>query len=472
MVRPHDMETPSTDLYGRHSAKWEGVAPWVVNIARPQAASGPATDAQTELRSIFNKLMAISRTWSRFKDCYQGTDREVVHGAMDRKLGEMSAIAQAGDHFSDAIEAYISSMDSGLLDIKSEEDGWARVYMNRWRQVIRDHERYGSDFPDHYDGRSYLTVRGDMEGEQRDHEPPALHVVRSINEARSICQRAIKDIDLDALSEIRFETRDEGVIAADSPEELAGLIESSAMFGQLDLEDHELQEIAEKLVEEGAFDHADFVDAHGRGWVMTPEGTMVRVGSQLDTVLADKVFTAIATDPDHAYKLESMKVPGTDKTVGQVLDAAGYATDFGAGEVMDLALEPAWNQLLSVGIIASGLSATLGVVNEKGKYTASQAGQYLLLSTHDLNERAERIAARETIIATADFAKSTTLTLVKAVPSGGWGLVVGIVIDEATGEIIGYAVEKVDEELTTATMHEINATTTEELEEKAQAHED
>ncbi|MEU3846939.1 hypothetical protein AB0E44_08075 [Micrococcus terreus] len=48
----------------------------------------------------------------------------------------------------------------------------------------------------------------------------------------------------------------------------------------------------------------------------------------------------------------------------------------------------------------------------------------------------------------------------------------GIVIDEATGEIIGYAVEKVDEELTTATMHEINATTTEELEEKAQAHED
>ncbi|GAA1672474.1 hypothetical protein GCM10010977_17770 [Citricoccus zhacaiensis] len=467
MVAYGEVHFAETGTDGRHAGRWSGLAPWVVDVVRPDSAVQSAGNAQIELNSIFNKLMEIARTWNGFKEYYHGTDAATVHANMDNMVGRISAITEAGDLFLAAAEGYVGSMNSGLHEIKEAEDEWAAGFVERLRAYKSDRDTLHEEdeFKPKYDGRTKEQVGSDLTTEETDHQPPAEQMPLTINQARFDFREALKAINLEDLSDLRFETRDESVVAVETPEDLKFQIMNSAMFSQLGLTEEQAQELAEQIMEDGTWDdHADFVDDQGRAWVMTPEGNMVRVGSQLDPEMGQTVLETVAEDSNLAPRLDRVKLPGMSESVGTALETAGIPLGEGAGTVGDhLAKEGIKHNFHVPGVMgAIGLNAAVGLASagiSSQQYKQDQAGQYFMLSGSDLQERTERVRHREFAIYGMSTLASKGLSVVTAAPTGGASLIVGVVIDEVTGEIIGWVVETIDDRATTASVHEINEST-------------
>ncbi|MDI3329663.1 MAG: hypothetical protein QJR09_02865 [Micrococcus sp.] len=454
--------------YHQREGVYEMLAPWTQSTPPASAGSADAADLAQNLSATRGRLDEIFALWGQFADHYGAADAGTVRTAMNDLLGPSMALEEAGLKLVEAHEAYASAADTrGLDQVKADNDSWAPGFVTRYKQYEADaaaldrkefREKYGHSENDEYN---------ELHAERIPFATMAEHVSTTIHEARNAYYDAVHGIDLAELSELRFEKRDEALDVADSVEEMEEWIRQSGFFQGMDLSDEQVRRLAEQVYQSGGYDGM-YVDAEGRSWARSADGRMVRAGSAMDPHLTTAVFEAMANDPEMSQlQLPTPPPEGVnpvDWTIGQVFSqGSGLWTDHINPQIPD-----ELNRQLHSGIwtgITTVISFGLGAKGDAETRDAEMV-LYPLMSSEDLDERYNRnllITAIETGTNTAVGAGITYVSAGAAIPSGGLSIVVGIIVDEVTGAIIGYLVEQADEAQTTMDQGAVDAMADEEF---------
>lgn len=461
-----------------------GSAPIVPNLPNTSSALLAASRLNENMRKTFDRLMNTVELWSQLRDYYEGPDQETVYSAFNQQLERISAIKLAGEALYDAYAVFDASLSADIQDRRLEYTGWApghvadsAPYEPYLGQYCRN--QYGTAMAmlddmgiEDEEKMSVLDKVNPLREARITKKDEINTLVFDINTHRGTLSSSLEDVDLQALSTIRFETRNEATTTVGSQEDLEVLLRESGAFESLDLTDAEIERIATEIwADRDDYEIGQFTDDQGREWVMTPEGTMVRAGSAMDPRLNATVMKAIADDPEVGQR--EIAYPGMSRGQSLTVEALVYGlnkgnstfTEWGVGQ-----FEGEQANILglkvSTGIIGAGISI-LSIGATASDYRTGQSMLYPLMSSTDLEERYDRALVVEGAKAGGSVVLGSGLMFVAAAagaPTGGvGGVIVAAVVDKITGAVVGYIVDTVDEGQTSATQDEINTMSDDEL---------
>lgn len=461
-----------------------GSAPIVPNLPNTSAAMTAASRLNDNMRKTFDRLMNVVETWSQLRDYYEGPDQETVYSAMNNRLERISAIKLAGEALYEAYSIFEATISSDVQERRLDYIGWApghvtasAPYEPYLGQYCRN--QYGTamamlddmGIPDE-EKMSVLDQVNPLREARITKKDEINTLVFDINTHRGTLTSSLEDVDMQALSTIRFETRNEAITTVASQEDLEVLLGESGAFESLDLTDAEIERIAAEIwADREDYGIGQFTDDQGREWVMTPEGTMVRAGSVMDPRLNATVMQALADDPDVGPR--EIEYPGMSKGQSITVEALVKGLNKGNSKFTEWGVkqfegEPAniLGMKVSTGIIGAGLSI-LSIGATASDYRTGQSMIYPLMSSTDLDERYERALAVEGAKTAGSVVLGSGLMFVAAAagaPTGGvGGVIVGAVVDKITGAVVGYIVDTINEGQTSVTQDEINTMSDDEL---------
>ncbi len=436
--------------------KFQGYAPWVQETPPATEGATAAADLHQNLLSTQERCEEIFEIWGELEGYYGGADVQAVLTTMNELFGQAMALGEVGQAVSMAHAAYATEVDTrGHTQVKSDNDSWAPGFAQRYSTMETDHaslsrdefeEKYGQDYEDEYT---------DMVHEREPYGTMADHVFEDIMTARETYDDALRAIDLDELSELKFELRNEAVDVADDVEELTDWIMESEAFADLNLSREDARRIAEQVFQEGGWE-GSYTDAEGRTWVRAADGRMVRAGSMMDPNLTQSILDAMVND-EEIGQIE-IEVPSQDgqkilnTTISELYgNRSGAAQEWLKEHRPDLDATRTARGFLALGTLISLFQGAHGANSQRDV----EMQLYPLLNTEELNERRDRNLA----VAGVNVAAGTTVTVVSAAfapATLGGSVVIGAIVNVVTGEIIGWLVESADEALTTATVEEID----------------
>lgn len=462
MTRLKEAEYAGTGAYHQREGYWEMLAPWAMMKPQPGEADDAATEFASNLQKTRERLDEIFSLWGQLTEHYQCADAELVATAMNDQVGPSLALAQAGQIVMAAHTSYSAAIDgSTVQQAKSDNLSWAPGFVERWKQMEADFALDDEEFVQKY-GQEKVDYQWTLQAERGQYTEAAENAVEEVKTARSAYHSAVGGIDLEELSELRFEMRNEAVDVADDVDELTEWIMQSEAFADLGLNEQQARSIAEQVFQQGGW-AGQYTDAEGRTWVRAADGRMVRAGSMMDPALAEAIIQAM-TEDDEVGVIE-IEVPSQD---GQKVLSIAISELYGnrSDAVQDwLAtnrpdMDPTRT---SRGFVALGVFISLlqGAHNANSQRDL-ESQLYPLLNEQELDERRDRNLGKEGINTVA----GTVVTIVSgalAPPTGGGSVIIGAIVNVATGEIIGWLVETVDESLTTASQEEVDEMSDEEF---------
>lgn len=470
---------------GTSTQMYSGSAPAMPVLPNTATAMEIASRINENMRKTFDRLMSAVDTWSQLRHCYEGPEQETVYAAFNERLERISAIKLAGEALFDAYGMYDASMSSDIDGRRDSYTEWAPGHVNEcaaYEPYIGNwcRNQYGTA-----DGLwlamgteddEKMTVLGEMNRLKEARSTRKYEVdqiVFDINSHRDDLARSLEDVDMEDLSEIRFETRNEATTTVDSQEDVESLVRESAALESLDLSEGEIEQIAAEVwADRESFQFGQFADDQGRNWVMTAEGTMVGAGSAMDPRLNAAVMRAIAEDPILGQK--EIDYPGLNGRDSITVEALVFGLNKGNEKFTEWGVAQFTGENANIlglkvnsAIIGAGLSV-LSVGATAGDYKNSQAMLYPLMSSTDLEERHGRAVRVEGARAAGTVVLGSGLMFVAAAagaPTGGvGGFIVAAVVDEVTGRVVGWIVDTVNEGQISATQDDINEMSDEELE--------
>ncbi|NUL46137.1 hypothetical protein F7P69_13175 [Cellulosimicrobium funkei] len=469
---------------GTNAQVSSGSAPIVPDLPNTSSALTAASNLNDNMRKTFDRLMSVVETWSQLRDYYEGPDQETVYSALNERIERISAIKLAGEALYDAYSIFDASMSSDIQERRLEYTGWApghvtasapyEPYLGQW---CRNQYGTGMALLDDMgvEDDEKMTVLDKMNGLKDDRiikKDGINTLVFDINTHRGTLTTSLEDVDLESLSQIRFETRNEATTTVTSQEDVETMLRESGAFESLDLTDAEIERIAAEIwADREDYEFGQFTDDQGREWVMTPEGTMVPSGSAMDPRLNATVMKAIADDPVVGQR--EIDYPGMSKGESITVEALVYGLNKGNAKFTEWGVSQFEGDKANVlglkvntGILGAGISI-LSVGATASDYKTGQSMLYPLMSSDDLDERFDRALVVEGAKTGGTVVLGSGLMFVAAAagaPTGGvGGVIVAAVVDKVTGAVVGYIVDTVNEGQTSATQDEINSMSDEEL---------
>lgn len=378
-------------------------------------------------------IKPVFSTWQEIEGNYVAADSGEVLEALDQDSRNLSAIQEAGRVIAGALSIYADFCDGysesynsymeRVVDLVSLDRRWADL-PGTDMEKIESHPELQEQI-----AHGRMPLMGEGQGLQNDFE------VAQVN-----LHRTLDSIDMESLARFQFTSREAGLDAATSQEELELMIMESDAFGdELTLE--QVRTLASS-VDIDALPY-DYVDEQGRRWVTTADGTKVRAGSAMDPNLTAAIITAMAEDPE----MSTIELPaGTDEHGEEqsvpVADIASFilttADDAGAGPYVA-------NYSKGLGmwgvVTAAGDIHTAGVQGRDAEQLVAP-----LMSDADLDEVEVHYQNKQT----AKTGVSTVVALpvdaaaTAVAPFVGPGAyVVSYMINDTTGEVVDVVVEKV-----------------------------
>lgn len=480
---------------GTSPDRWNGSSPVMAEMPDAGAALEAAARIQDNLRKTFDRCMDMVDTWSQLRNYYEGPDQDTVYSAFEERLGRIASLRLAGDDLFDAFQTLATKLQSTVEQRQSDYCLWAVSYKNRvvehepilgeWcRGVITDifslYERLGIDPHDPATKGEAERIHRKFAGlktERLNQFEVATGIVRDIDAARDEATDSIQEIDLDGLSELRFETRDEATETLSSQQDVEEMLWNSELINELEFSSEaEKRETIQRLAaeiwaERASFSSGQVVDAKDRGWVMTSEGTLVRSGSVMDSRVTSIVLQELGED--ETTRGMEILLPGMTGYDGPVtVEALVDSLDLGNDGFIEWgtgAMDTKTNKALmgANGALISGALVVAGAGAAAKQHREGQAALYPIMSVEDLDERESRQFYVELVSGGASGvvgAGATAVLVVAGAPAGGvGGVVVAYIVDAITGEIVGMIVEAIDDQLTTTSREKIDDMSDEEL---------
>lgn len=388
------------------------------------------------LQGTADDIQPVFQTWREIEGNYVTYETDEVLTAMDEDARHLSALKSAGTVIAGAWGIYAAVCD----DYKERHDTYMEDIIPVLNQDRELQELTGGDV-----GKIFETERGEelhrlisgalpeLKMRGRDHQV-------FLDQGQMALVTAMESLDMEDLAQFAFTSRQAGLDAADSREELEFMLLESETFGsQLTME--EIRRLSGTIdLDELPY---DYMDEEGRKWVTLPDGTKVRAGSAMDPNLNTAIVNAMAADPDMA----DVKLPTGVNEEGETQYLSAYDI---AGRLVGAANDAgAGGHLPTVGSVMTLVSLGMMV---NGAHGAGQAGRFNeqavapLMSDADLDEIEEHYA-------TKDLTTSATKTVV-SIPIGaaasatagatfGGSYVIAYVLDEATGAVVDVIIDKV-----------------------------
>lgn len=449
MTGLNSAEYAGTGAYHQREGYWEMLAPWAMLQPNPDQSDQAAVDFANNLQLTRERFDEIFDLWGRLVNHYQCADADLVATAMNDRIGPAMALAQAGQMLMGAHTNYSAAIEgSTVKQTWLDNANWAPGFVDRWKAMEADRAALDEEeFVEKY-GKEPVDYQWDLQIERGTYQDAAENAVQEVKDAREAYRNAIGDIDLGDLADLRFSKRDEALDVADDVDELTDWIMDSEAFDGLDLTEEQARRIAEDAFGDGDW-AGQYTDAEGRAWVRAPDGRMVRAGSMMDPNLTEEILRAMAEDPE-VGELE-IEVPSADGD-GMVSTTISQLYGWGSHEAKDYLkthrpdMDP---NRTARGF--TGLGVAISLI--QGAHSANsrrdiEENLYPLFSEEILDARRDHNLGKETI----KTAGSTVIGFVAgaAAPvTGGGSFLVGAVVDQVTGEIIGWLVEWGDEQFNT-----------------------
>ncbi|GAA1132065.1 hypothetical protein [Citricoccus alkalitolerans] len=470
---------------GTSTQMYSGSAPAMPVLPNTATAMEIASRINENMRKTFDRLMSAVDTWSQLRHCYEGPEQETVYAAFNDRLERISALKLAGEALFDAYAMYDASLSSDIVGRRNSYTEWApghvsecaayEPYIGQWcrNQYGTAHGLWLAMGTEDDEKMAVLEEMNRLKEARTARKFEVEQIVFDFNGYRDDLARSLEDVDMEDLSEIRFETRNEATTTVESQEDVKSLMRESAAFESLGLEDAEIEQIAAEVwADRGSFQIGQFTDDQGRHWVMTAEGTMVRAGSAMDPRLNATVMRTIAEDPILGRK--EIEYPGMDGRDSMTVEALVFGLNKGNEAFTEWGVAQFTGENANIlgmkvnsGIIGAGLSV-LSIGATAGDYKNSQAMLYPLMSSTDLDERHGRAVVVEGARTAGTVVLGSGMMFVAAAagaPTGGvGGFIVAAVVDDVTGRVVGWIVDTVNEGQISATQDDINAMSDDELE--------
>lgn len=456
MTRLDNAEYAGTGAYHQREGYWEMLAPWAMMEPVPEQSDQAAIDFANNLQLTCDRFDEIFDLWGQLVNHYQCADADLVATAMNDRVGPALALGQTGQLVMGAHQAYSAAIESSTVDQTWEENlSWAPGFVERWKAMERDQDSMEDDeFVTEY-GKSKLDYQWELQGERGTYQDAAETAVQTVKDARQVYKDAVGDIDLNDLANLRFSKREEALDVADDVDELTDWIMNSEAFADLGLTEEQARRIAEDAFGGGNW-AGQYTDAEGRAWVRAANGRMVRAGSMMDPNLSDAILRAMAADPEvGAMEIEIPSRDGegmVNSTISQVYGFTSQkAKDYLEVHRPDMDANRTARGFTGLGVMISLLQGGHGANSQRNL----EANLYPLFTEEILDDRREANLAKSSI----NTGVSTVVGFVAgaAVPvTGGGSLIIGAVVDQVTGEIVGWLVEWGDEQLNTWDVDEVD----------------
>lgn len=433
------MELTTTIVPGQSHQFFDNLCPYPSSAPDSAEIRGHAANIQRLLQGTHDDIHPVFAQWTLLEQSYDTADTPTALMALQDYSIKLGALRTAGNliaiamhNWADFIDGYSPERIDYLTEAQSVVDLKNRITGLTESEVQAENDKNADgqqNLMSQYQGALNAAV---TRGEQ---------LQRDFSTHQQGLVQALKAIDLEVLSEAPFTSRDEGLTAVDSTEELQYILSNSAAFGdQLSYAD--IIRLSEQVDYENL--PYDFKDEQGNKWVMTEDGTLVISGSPMDPYLEGAIMQAMAEDPE----LSSIEPVLGEDAEGNPLTSTLEDLGFGvAGAQADLVDGSpgggAYGGVLTLVAVASLIPRI-----EDNALNASniERSKYLLMSDEDINDVGTHFINRETVkagaqtVATIPTAAAATAT---AVPSYGTSYVVAYLIDEATGEFIGAVVDDI-----------------------------
>lgn len=382
-------------------------------------------------------IQPVFATWKEIDGNYVSYDSNEVLTALDQDARDLSAIMEAGRVIAGALTLYADYCD-----------GYHERHLAYGEEVIvlLGYDEELEALTGGVESKAFETDRGTELHSLITSMQPGLKMEGrdlqvGLDDAQQKLVLAMDGLDLSVLDRFTFTSRQAGLDAAQTPEELElMLLESDAFGGDLTLE--QIRSLASTIdIDDLPF---DYEDAEGRKWVTMADGTKVRAGSAMDPNLNLAIITEMANDP----QMSEIKLPaGVDENgeeqyvttqdvvtavVGAGNDAGGVGPHMGS---------------LGKALGALGLMQSVGGWSDAGQQGRdTEQALAPLMSDEDLDQIEDHYVNK----AVAKTGVSTVLSLpidaaaTWAAPwSGGSSYVVAYVVTDAKDKVVDVVIEKV-----------------------------
>ncbi len=437
MTRFEDVEFVQGVSQNNHTDRyWDGICSWHLDTGNLSMAAAAAENLAENCQETFTHLMRAVTTWNEFREYYGGADKDTVFAAMTPVAERLLAIKRAGTLFSAAVQVYqVSCKD--FDDRKDEYDRWAAEWLRTWRKVESDHE----SLTEEEFTTKYCMPHGEkvnaLTQERRNTEfNGPVWVIDHLNTYRQELASALKDIDMGDLSEMRFSHRSESLSQYESAEELAAAMRDSHIFGDADLSDEDIEQIAEKVF--GSYDDLpyDYMDVNGVKWVFGPHGELVRAGSPMDPNLNAAILAVMNQDAD--WRQTDISFDGqTTQTVAEM------ATKFGLNRLGTLT-----DSALGKGVIGGWATAIVQVVGtgvKSKRYGANLSMAAPLLSDEEHREIVRKYVNQNLIVDGVEVTLGAGTAVLTSI-IGPAGTVIGVAVTYVATGVTEYIVNEVTDE--------------------------
>ncbi|WP_413543874.1 hypothetical protein [Citricoccus nitrophenolicus] len=456
MTGLNNAEYAGTGHYHQREGYWEMLAPWAMLQPNPDQSDEAAVDFANNLQLTRERFDEIFDLWGQLVNHYQCADADLVATAMNDQIGPAMALAQAGQMLMGAHTTYSATIEgSSVKQTWVDNLGWAPGFVDRWKAMEADKSSLDDEeFEEKY-GKPWAEVQSDLQIERGTYQDAAADAVQKVKDARQAYKDSIGDIDLGDLANLRFSKREEALDVADDVDELTDWIMNSEAFEGLGLTEEQARRIAEDAFGEGGFS-GQYTDAEGRTWVRAPDGRMVRAGSMMDPNLTESILVAMANDPE-VGEME-IQIPSSDgqdvinTTISQLYGRGSeQAQDYLENHRPDMDKNRTARGFTGLGVAISLLQGAHGANSQR----ELEENLYPLFTEDILDERRDVNLGKSAITTGA----STVVGFVAgaAAPvTGGGSILIGAVVDQVTGEIVGWLVEWGDEQLNTWDIDEVD----------------
>lgn len=456
MTRLDSAEYSGTGAYHQREGYWEMLAPWAMLQPSPDQSDGAAVDFANNLQLTRERFDEIFDLWGQLVNHYQCADADLVATAMNDRVGPAMALAQAGQMLMGAHTTYSAAIEgSSVKQTWTENVSWAPGFVDRWKAMEADRSSLDDEAFEEKYGKPWEEVQSELQIERGTYQDAAEEAVQTVKDARQAYKNSIGDIDLGDLASLRFSKRDEALDVADDVDELTDWIMSSEAFADLGLTEEQARRIAEEAFGEGNFS-GQYTDAEGRAWLRAPDGRMVRAGSMMDPNLTESILTAMAND-EEVGDLE-IQIPSMDgqeainTTISQLYGRGSeQAQDYLEDHRPDMDKNRTARGFTGLGVAISLLQGAHGANSQRDL----ERNLYPLFTEEILDDRRDANLARSAVTTGAGTVVGFVAGAAAPV-TGGASILIGAVVDQVTGEIVGWLVEWGDEQLNTWDIDEVD----------------
>lgn len=417
------------DQFGTHPSYYEGVLPVLSLPPNDGLIRDKAQEILNLTQGTVDDIQPVFTTWKEIDGNYVAADTPELLSALDQDARNLSAIQEAGRHIAGALNIYADFCGQYRDDYNSYVSRVADILpsIREWNALPGDEAAKLESHPDLFNRLNEVTpsLTRDGQGLQNDYDIAQ----RNLN-------TALDDVDMEALAKFQFTSRQAGLDAASSTQELEWMIMESEAFGD-DLTMEQIRTLAGSIdIDQLPY---DYIDEEGRKWVTTDDGTKVRVGSAMDPHLTVAIITEMANDPAMA----TVEIPAGTDADGEPVTVT--AQDI-AGAILSAADDAGSGPHVTSASKALGL---LGIGQTMhGIYEAGQAGRDLeqvqapLMSDADLDE----VERHHQNVASAKVGTQAVVSVPIGAAStavlGPGSYLVSYSIDSVTGEVVDVVVEK------------------------------